>query len=671
MTTGRQPEGKRLENDRTPAESRGFSIQHMDISADPLTDFYNYAAGKWAKRNPIPSDKSHWGAFEELSEENTDNLRKILETCSDENKKADNSVERLLGDFYFSAMNTDAIEKAGFSPLNPYMKEIDGIDSIQGMLSCIARMHSSGIFPFFNSYSQADKKNSNIYAMNISQGGLSLPNRDYYLSDEFSEIRGHYLKHIEKVFTIYGASTADAVSYSKSILELETELANSSRSQAELRDAEKNYNQIPATNLDSRFPLLNLGSYLPSLGVPKVDYIVVGQPEFFDFLNSTLSRRTLDELKLYLKWTVLNDAAPYLFSEIEDEHFDMFNRKIRGQPEPEPRWKRSVHDVDLFVGEALGELYIKEHFGPEAKERMTVLVEDIKEAFKERLKNLPWMAEETKRQALLKFEKFSAKIGHPDKFRDYSSITVKRDDFFGNISRTAEFEVNRQMKRVGTPVDRSEWFMTPPTINAYFSPPDNEIVFPAGILQPPFFDVTADDAVNYGAIGAVISHEITHGYDDQGRRYDENGNLREWWGPDDEKNFMERAKRVVNLYNSLEVFPGLHVNGELTLGENIADFGGVTIAYDALQRHLSKNPQLRRTIDGFTPEQRFFISWAQLWRQNILDPEARMRITVDPHSPNKFRANVPAYNHPEFENAFPGNGKNAGTKARRGKIDIW
>lgn len=651
-------------------EYNGFSIAHMDPAADPWNDFYTYSVGNWVRSNPVPSDKSHWGSFEILRENNDRMLRGILEECSASSDSAAGIVKQ-LGDFFKSALDTAALENAKFAPVRDYMNLIDGTNSKEELLKTVVELHRRGIFVFFRPFSRSDKKNSSIYALYFYQGGLALPNKDYYVLDSFSELRKHYREHISRVFTMYGIDAKKSAELADSVFSIENDLANSSRSQTELRDAEKNYNRISTSEIDAMYPALKLTSYMETMGVPKVEFTVAGQPEFFRSLSDLISSRSLDELKAYLRWQVLNAAAPYLFSGIEDEHFDMFNRKIRGQQEPEPRWKRATRVIDQFMGEALGKLYAEKYFGKESRERMATLIENVKEVFRDRLKNLDWMTDDTKKQALEKFGRFRAKIGHPEKFRDYSAIGIRKDDYFGNVCRCASFEVERQAGRVGSDVDRNEWFMTPPTVNAYFSPPDNEIVFPAGILQPPFFDVSADDAVNYGAIGAVISHEITHGYDDQGRRYDQDGNLRDWWTSDDKENFLRKANMVVEEYSSIEVLPGLHINGELTLGENIADFGGISLSYEALQRQLQKHPELRKEIDGLTPEQRFFISWAQVWRDNMKEQELRMRVSVDPHSPNKYRATVPVLHHPDFEKAFPRDGESKGNALGKEKITVW
>ncbi len=662
--------GEATGNDNISGKSSRFSVEHMNTSADPLTDFYNYAAGTWMKNNPVPSDKSSWGSFQELMERNLENLGEILRECVKTSKNSDSGMEAKLGRFYSSVMDREAIEAAGLSPIQEYLDRLGNISSIDGMRDFLVFLHRSGMGSLFSPYSSPDRKNSEVYAFYMAQGGLGLPNRDYYLSDNYREIRDYYAGHIERVYTIIGKTRDEARKISQQILKFETDMAENSRAPTQMRDAEKNYNPVPFQSLDEKYPNLSLKTYILGLSIPEVDKVIIGQPEYFSYLETIFREENLPLLKQYFHWFILNSSSPFLFSKLEDENFDMYDRKLRGQEEPEPRWKTAVHAVDGLLGEALGELYVKKHFGDDSRKVMETLIGDIRQVFVGRLKNLPWMSDVTKEQALRKFERFRAKIGHPEVFRDYSTVEIREKDLAGNVRRAMMFEIQRILDRVGKKVDRNEWFMTPPTVNAYFSPPENEIVFPAGILQPPFFDPDMDDGVNYGAIGAVISHEITHGYDDQGRRYDLEGNLRDWWTEEDRKNFLERAKDLVELYSSLEVFPGFNVNGELTLGENIADLGGVSIALEALQKHLEKNPHMRKTIDGLTPEQRFFISWAQIWKSNEREQHAKMLISVDPHSPNRFRATVPVYNHPDFERTFSPDGVSDNNGGRK-KIGLW
>ena len=658
---------ERIDPKERPEEAK-FSIQNMDMNEDPMANFFRFANGKWIDTHPIPPDKSSWGGFMELRDRNIYILGKILERCALDGGKERN-IEKMVGDFYVSIMDQKNLEKKKFDPIKPIIERISRVGNNKEIIDVSQYLHSNGIGNFFSVFSMPDEKNSSVYAFYIYQGGLSLPNRDYYIQDSFQKTRDEFVTHMTNMFNMYGYSPTESKEFSEKVMKIETYIAKACRPQADLRDSEKNYNRIPYDELNEKFSRLNLVKYLEMSEVPKTEYIVVGQPEVLSAVDKMLEEFSLEELKTYLIWNAINYAAPYLHEAAEMEHFDFFNRKLLGQEVPEKRWKKAVYIVDRSIGEALGELYVEQEFGKEARERMETMVNDIRSVFEEKLKNLPWMSDVTKKKALEKFSKFRAKIGYPTKFIDYSSIDIKKDDLLGNVMRSENFEFKREATRIGEQVDKELWLMTPPTVNDYFSPTENEIVFPAGILQPPFFDATMDDAVNYGGIGGVISHEITHGFDDQGRRYDMDGNLKDWWTEEDAKKFTERADEVVKLYDSLEVLPGLHVNGKLTLGENIADLGGVSIAFEALQRRLRKNPELNKKIDGFTPEQRFFLSWAQIWRGNNREPEIRRRISIDPHSPNVFRGSIPVMNHEKFDSAFM-----ELSKVKKGldkKIFIW
>ncbi len=645
-----------------------FSVKNMDRTADPLKDFYRFANGSWLDSNPIPPDKSQWGGFTMLRDSNLFKLGKIVEDCAF-SKREKSPLEKMVGDFYISVMDQKTIEEKKFSPIKPIIERIDHLKKKSEIPELIYDLHSQSVFAFFNAGSGPDEKNSSIYSFYLFQGGLSLPNRDYYLQEGFSSLRTDYLKHVEKMFRLYGEDDEKAKKYAKTVLEIETEIAKSSRPQADLRDTEKNYNRVEKKELGKKFGHIDMNRYLEMANVPNYDYIVVGQPEVVEAVGGIVDKYTVEDLKTYLKWNVLHAAAPLLHKEVEEEDFDLFRRKVMGQKEPEKRWKKAVSIIDGSIGEALGQLYVEKEFGKEARDRMEVMVNDIRAIFHEKLKNLPWMTETTKEKALEKFSKFRPKIGFPSKWVDYSSVKIDSSDFLNNVLRSQKFEFHRQTSRVNEKVDRELWYMTPPTVNAYFSPTENEIVFPAGILQPPFFDKDMDDAVNYGGIGGVISHEITHGFDDQGRTFDAEGNIRDWWTEEDAVNFKERADKVVKLYDSLEPLPELHVNGKLTLGENIADLGGVSIAFEALQRRLEKEPSLRKNVDGFTPEQRFFLSWAQIWRANTREEEIKMRVSIDPHAPANFRGAIPPSNHEKFEDAFSQFSNSKGTS--REKIFIW
>jgi len=638
---------ERIDDSEKP-EKPMFSVSHMDQSVNPFENFYLYSNGNWLKSHPVPKDKPAWGTFMELLEYNIYILGKILEECV---ATGDDPLKKKLGDFYISSMNLDLIEKLKFDPIEPIIGEIDRIERKDEIVNVTSHLHSIGIFPFFSYYSTNDEKDSSIYALHLYQPDLSLPNRDYYFLDAFDTVREEFRKHTERLFAMYGLD--DASHFSDTVFNVETMMAASSRRPEELRDPEKNYKKVTVESLSNFCSGLDISSYLSLINVPKsVNYVILGQPEYFIALGSMLRQISLDDWKVYLKWNVLRFSSQYLHREAYEEYFDFYERKLTGRQEPEKRWKIAVRLADQQLGEALGKVYVDREFGEESRRKMAELVDDLKEAFAERLRKIDWMTEETKRKALEKFSKFRAKIGYPSKFIDYSSVEIRRDDFFGNILRTNEFKFRREIDRIGGPIDKELWLMTPPTVNAYFHPSDNEIVFPAGILQPPFFDQRVDVAVNYGAIGSVIAHEITHGFDDQGRKFDADGNLRDWWSPEDEKMFNQKAKEISALYSSIEVLPGFKVNGELTMGENIADIGGVSIAYDALQRRLSKNPEMRKNVDGLTPEQRFFIAYSQIWKQNEKEELLKLRLTGDPHSPSSVRGTVPARVHEAFDNAF-------------------
>jgi len=634
---------------RVPA----FSVDYMDRSVNPATNFYEFANGQWVKNNPVPADKSRWAAFTELAERNWYLIHQILDdTASVAATLPANSPRRQVGDFYISAIDTNQIEKLGIKPIAADLRRIDDIKSTKDLFALLADFHQRGFGGMFSVGFGPDDKDSSIYAVEVGQGGLSLPDRDYYLKESFADKLKLYRAHVQKMLELLGEKNTEAEAHAATVTAIETELAKASRTRVELRDPNKNYNKFSGGELAAKTPAILWNVYFDERAIAKPAYEIVGQPEFFDAINKLVTTRSLADWQVYLRWHLLHGCAAFLPAEFADENFNFYGKTLSGQPEQEPRWKRAAHMIDGSIGEALGQLYVEKYFPSAAKVRMNELVENLKSVFHDRLEKVPWMTDATRAKALAKFARFTQKIGCPDKFRDYSSIEIRSDDLLGNIRRAEEFESRREIARVGKPVDRTEWHMTPETVNAYFNPQENEIVFPAGILQPPFFDVKMDDAVNYGGIGVVIGHEMTHGYDDQGRKHDADGNLNDWWTEADAKEFEARAQLVVDEYNAFEALPGLYVNGKLTLGENLADLGGVNIAYEALQRVLSKNPASRKTIDGFTPEQRFFISFAQVWRTNIRAAEAQRLVTVDPHSPGRFRAYGPLLNFQPFYDAF-------------------
>jgi putative endopeptidase len=628
-----------------------FSISYMDRSVNPASDFYSFADGQWVKDNPVPADKARWGGFVQLAERNSFLVHALLEDAA-ASKSPKGTPRREAGDFYISAMDTNRLEQLRFKPVAADLKRIDGLKSTEDLFRLLAHFHDEGVGGIFGAGVGPDARQSTIYALGLDQGGLSLPDRDYYLKEDFAKQRQAYREHVAKMFALLGEKPEDAATHAGIVLGLETELARASRTRVELRDPNKNYNKFTRAELLDKSPAINWQVYLSERDLGGAPYAIVGQPEFFEAVNGLMTSHPLSDWRVYLRWHVLHASAPYLCRDADEENFNFFGKVLSGQPEQEPRWKRAYRTLDGDIGEAVGQLYVEKYFPPEAKARMKNLVDNLKTVFRDHLEKVDWMTDTTRAKALSKFARFTQKIGYPDKFRDYSSIKIKRDDYLGNVRRANAFEEHREIARLGKTVDRTEWGMTPPTVNAYFNPLMNEIVFPAGILQPPFFDVSQDDAVNYGAIGVVIGHEITHGYDDEGRKYDADGNLNEWWTEADSKEFDARAQKVVDEYNAFEAVPGMHVNGRLTLGENLADLGGISIAYDALERTLAKDPSKRKEIDGFTPEQRFFISFAQVWRTNIREAEARRLATVDPHSPGRFRAVGPLENYQQFFEAF-------------------
>jgi putative endopeptidase len=651
-TTGHsaEPSAESVRN-VTPPKTPRFSIDYMDLSVQPGADFYQFADGTWVRNNPVPPDKSRWGGFGELQERNWFLIHQILdETLASEQPAG--SPARKVADFFRSAMDTNRLERLAFKPIEPSLKRIDELSNSQDVLRLLADFHAHGIESCFGRSASPDAKNSSVYTFYLSQGGLGLPDRDYYLSDHFAKQREAYLEHIAKMFHLLGEEQAAAKTHAATVLDMETALAKASKSRVDLRDPIANYHKTAVTDIIRNHPEAPISVYLDAAGIGNVKEVIVRQPEFFQELYALARDRSLDDWKVYLRWHLLRSTAPFLHAAAEEESFNFYGKVLRDQQVQEPRWQRSARVIDAEIGEALGQLFVEKYFPPEARARMTSLVENLKGVFRDRLQKLEWMSQETRSKALAKFERFTQKIGYPDKFRDYSTVEIRPDDYLGNLERADAFESHRTLVRIGLPVDRTEWHMTPQTVNAYFNPLENEIVFPAGILQPPFFDLQMDDAVNYGGIGVVIGHEMTHGYDDQGRKYDADGNLNDWWTAADAKAFEERAQKVVEQYNAYEPLPGLHVNGKLTLGENIADLGGASIAFEALERSLAKDPSKRKIIDGFTPEQRFFISFSQIWRSNCRDAETRRLVTVDPHSPGQFRAIGAHVNLQEFFDAF-------------------
>jgi len=645
---------------------------NMDLSVKPGDDFFHYANGTWIRNNPIPDEYSRYGAFEQLTEKNYEDLKKLLRDAAGDENAVEGSIAQKIGDYYQTGMDTVKIEEEGIQSLQADLDRIDNIRTIMDVQREVAILQTYGIRPLFGIFTYPDEKQSDMMIVHISQGGLGLPDRDYYLGKDkrSKELREEYVKHIAMMLKLAGDPAIEAVKAADKIMALETRLAGASMTRLERRNPHATYNKMSLKKLSRHSKYFDWGTYFSLIGIPEPGDINVRQPKFFKEISRMMKDVPIEDWKLYLKWNLINRSADYLSSEFVNQDFNFYGTILSGKKSIQPRWKRVLQSTNRALGEAVGQLYVEKHFPPDAKDRMLDLVANLKSALGVRIQNLDWMGDTTKEQALKKLTVMNVKIGYPDKWIDYANCQIKNDSYLHNRKRASQFNFHRNMDKAGKPVDPDEWQMTPQTVNAYYSPTRNEIVFPAAILQPPFFNMAADDAVNYGAIGMVIGHEMTHGFDDQGRNYDSDGNLRDWWTKEDEENFKVRSELLVEQYDRFGVLDSLHVDGKLTLGENIADLGGLNIAYDALQKSMEgkDRPPL---IDGFTPEQRFFLSLAQLWRQNIRDKELMRRIKEDVHSPGQFRVNGPMANMAEFYAAFNVDKDNAMYIPEDKRAKIW
>lgn len=624
---------------------------NMDLSVKPGDNFYLYSNGSWIKNTPIPGSKTRWGSFDALAEESSLALKGLLEDAA--KAPGTNSTMKRVGDYYTSAMDSTVIEKLGYKPIEQYLEAITALSSKAQVLSYINYLRAQSISsPLYRIGVGQDSKDVTKYIISIGQGGITLPDREYYLKNDArsSKIRMDYTQYIITLFKLCGDDLVKAMANAVTVMQLETTIAQAQMSRVEMRDPVKLYNKFSVADLSAKTPNLAWQSILPQLGYKtKQDSVLVSNPKFMVFIDSLLNKVSLDDWKVYLKWGVMKEAAPYLSSDFVNANF-AYNQSLNGQKEQTPRWQRMSGLIDRQLGDLLGQLYVDKYFNQDAKQRMMELVNNLSFTFDSRIKKLDWMSETTKQRALAKLHAFTKKIGFPDKWKTYDGLEIKRNDFLGNLRRSNQWIYQENINKLGKPVDKTEWGMTPPTVNAYYSPPKNEIVFPAGILRFPFFDFDADDAINYGGIGAVIGHEMTHGFDDQGRQYDADGNLQDWWTKSDADEFKKRADEVVKQYDGYTVLDTIHVNGKLTLGENLADLGGLSIAYEAFKN--TKQGKSNQKIDGFTPDQRFFLNWSQVWRSNILPEAAAQRIITDNHSPGMYRANGPLTNMEAFYKAF-------------------
>lgn len=655
--------------EETKATTPAFDISQIDSTIHPCEDFEKYAVGNWLKDNPVPESESRWGSFNVVHDANEIKLRAIVEGAVTAKGDKGTALQQ-VGDFYASALDSNTTNELGITPIQPLLEKIDAVTNVQELVETMAETRKRGSGSMFSGYVGVDSKNSSQYIMHISQGGLGLPDKSYYTpSDERGEnIFNEYKKHIAALFILAGTEQAAADEIALQVVEIESELAANSMDRVQRRDPELTYNKLSVAELQDLCGAINWTSFFDVAELKGVDNVIVRQVDFIKALNGSLTKFPIENWKTYMKWHLLNDMAGNLSEAFEQQSFAFYATTLRGTKVMKPRWKRALSKANGNVGEQIGKLFVEEHFPEESKQKVLDLIGNINTVFKERVQKLDWMGEDTKAKAMEKLSKFTYKIGYPDKWEDYSSVEISANTLAQNVMNMNYFEYKKNVNRIGQPIDKDEWGMNPQTINAYYNPTMNEIVFPAAILQPPFFNADADDAINYGGIGAVIGHEFSHGFDDQGCKYDGEGNLNNWWTEQDLTNFGERTAKLVNQFDGYEVAEGNHVNGNLTLGENIADIAGITLAYYALEKAMEgkEDPM----IDGFDYQQRFFLSWAQVWHTNAKDEFLINQVKTDPHSPTRYRTNGPLTNMTEFQSAF-GCKEGAMIAPDSSKVTIW
>lgn len=649
----------------------GFDTKDIDTKVRPQDDFYHYANGEWMKKNRIPAHESRWGSFLILRYDTEKKLRTLVTKVQKMKRLEAGSPEQMVRDLYLSALDMKTRNALGLKPLEVWLSRIDKIQDLSSLIATLAHLEKIGGGGAWGLGIDQDMKDSEKYVVYLHQSGLGMPDRDYYLKDDVESVRvrSAYEKHLEAMFKLMGKSAVEASKSREIVMRLETAIANISMTKEDLRDVDKTYHKMTMPALARLAPQIDWNAYLKIVGTGPLREIIVMQPEFLKAAAALLAKESIEEWKVYLTWHLVGGAASLLSAKFEKQNFAFYGTVLSGVKEMKPLWRRALGAVNGSVGELLGKLYVQEYFSPEAKKKIVTVVEDLFEAYEVRIKNLDWMSPATKKKALKKLGEMNRKLGYPDKWRSYKGLVIRPDDYFGNMVRTALFEHARAMRRLKKPVDRKEWFMTPQTVNAYCSFGLNDVVFPAAILQPPFFSLVADDAVNYGGIGSVIGHEITHGFDDQGAKFDGKGNRKTWWTKEDQARFDKKAKVLVKQFNEYTVSDGLSVNGQLTLGENIADLGGASIAFDAYQLRLIKTG--KKDIDGLTPEQRFFLAFALFERENRRPEAEKTQVLTDPHSPGLFRINGPASNLPEFYEAFDVKKGDALYRAPKDRAKIW
>lgn len=652
------------------AEVHGIDPANLDRSVQPCQDFFQFATGGWQARHPIPPAFPRWGSFDVLAERNQEELRGILEACAKDAKAPKGSLVQRLGDFYATAMDEALADKLGAEPLKPEMERIAAVKDVDGLAREVARLQRMGVNVLFGFGSEVDAKDATKMIAGVGQSGLGLPDRDYYLKDDekTKKIREAYVAHVQKVFELLGDSPEAAAAEAQTVMKLEKGLAEVSMTRVERRDPQATYNPMSVAEFAKLAPEFPWSLYLGDIGLKDLQSLNVGQPNFFKGLSAQIKAEDLPSWRTYLRWHLARAYSPYLSSAFVKENFE-YSRVFTGTQEDLPRWRKAVAATNGALGEDLGQLYVKQYFPPESKAKALDLLHNIKKALREDLQTLSWMSEPTRKQALVKLDKMAEKIGYPDKWKDYSKVKIDRASYAANVMRANEFEFQDDLDKIGKPVDRTEWHMTPPTVNAYYSPSRNEIVFPAGILQPPFFDPKADDAVNYGAIGVVMGHEITHGFDDKGSQFDADGNLKNWWTEEDLKRFNAKGDLVAEQASAYVVDGDLHLNGKLVEGEAIADLGGVTLAYRAY--HLALDGKEAPEVGGFTGDQRFFLGFANVWASQIRPAYARMLATLDPHPPARYRVNETLANIPAFAKAFGCEAGSPLVSAKAAEREIW
>lgn len=637
-------------NKKMESKNPGINQSYMDTSKAPGDDFNEYANGYWIKNNPVPATENRWGSFNELEDRNLEKLKSILNEASSDHNATKGTDRQLVGDFYRMALDSNLADKNGINPIKNLQNEIDAIKNSDDLIKILAKFQKSSISGFFRFYVGSDLKDSKQNIQYITQSGFNLPDRDYYFLPEYEKIRNEYNVHIGKMMELLFKYN-NAIKYkSENIYNIEKRLASKAMNSLEMRNIEAQYNPMTYDELKKKYSAINWDLYFAELGAVKFDKVVVEHLNFMGEMNDIIKSAKLDDIKGFLHWQLINSMAIYLSSDFVKQDFNFFETVLKGTKEMKPRWKRAIDQTDNSLGEPLGKLFVEKYFNKEAKEKINILVDNLTATYRERIKNLTWMSDSTKEQALIKLDKIIRKLGYPDKWKDYSKLQIATESFCTNVLNCGEFNYNLMLQKIGKPVDRTEWGMSTPTVNAYYNPSINEIVFPAGIMQPPFFDPNADDAANYGGIGAIIGHELTHGFDDQGSQFDAEGNLKNWWKAKDKELFESKTGLLVKQYSSYVAIDTLKVNGKLTLGENIADLGGLTLGYYAYKKSLNVKPS--PVIGGLTGEQRFFISWAQGWKNNIKPEALKQRLATDTHSPAKFRVNGPMSNMQEFYDAF-------------------